>query len=205
MARPTTPAPGARLLEELRAFMPRGFQPGPRAPFTLDAGDGLAVTIMVTVERRATRDDANRYRNAALEHLATTRAGRRPRCFCFTKSRGFLKGGGGQCDARPVAVVVTKERDSDPPNFKFVCGRHQARHGTNPAYVVAVVEIPPASVEGAFQRGRARYEEQRRATMAAGAVPGDPSCRRCGTDRTCNYCDFTGVVTYTPPANVPGS
>lgn len=222
MARPKTIHPGAQLLEELRAFMPHGFQPGPREPFTLDAGDGLAVTITVRVERRATRDDASRYRNAALDLIATSLAGRRPRCSCYTKPKSgrWPQRSGSRCDARPSAVVVLEDHAGGSslmlrtegaavraPGYKFVCGRHLQHHGFEPAYVIALVEIPPSSIEGAFQRGRTRYEAERQAKIAASQDPGPPSCQRCGLDRTCNYCNFTGCVTYTPadaPEKEPG-
>jgi hypothetical protein len=215
------PDPGARLVEELRdylrATMPAGaFRPG-TGPITFTvpaAGDGLDVTFTIKVSRRVDRDEAARYRNAALDYLATVQAGRRPRCGCYTQGRsqrGWGRSSGSQCEARPVAALILDligERGQTPENFavRFVCGRHRDRHGFRAELVRALVDLPAASIEGAFQRGRARYEEKRRTIIATGDAKLEiprASCRRCGLDNTCNSCDFAGTVTA--PAREKGS
>jgi hypothetical protein len=157
-----------------------------------DDGD-VELDLVVTVRRRASRDAIKGYRAAALDEGGQLDGLRSCShvgwgCQIYTKPKGWLKGGGHRCTAKVMAAVVYQTFDGKT-GFRFVCSRHRAHNGVDPAQVLAIVELPPVCLDPLrrqWHEQQGKREAERQAQTAAGLCP---KCGKVEDDGTCGWHD----------------
>lgn len=123
--------------------------------------DGLTVHVEVSIRgERLDPATAAEIRREILDHIAGAETpapsilyvhARNGRCQVYTKSRGFLKGGGGQCDRTASGAIVYQGYRGER-RYILACGQHREHNGVDPSAMVGVVEIPVSAIAEAKRR-----------------------------------------------------
>lgn len=178
---------GNPVIESLRALGLR-IEPGAEQRLRFSDGD-LEVEISVLIRPKVTRSEVVSLRDEALAWLEArspqgwTQAFRARRCACWLTTRSKFSGRERQCSGA-VAYVVVSSAAALP--FHFVCARHKERHGVDPKYVKAVIELPPALLSPILRRAKAKQRERDKKYMRDDHARGD-HLRQGGVDQ-CEEC-----------------